>query len=112
MSSRMEATAGCMRRAVSHEENCTSEEIRGVLSAMRSGIWELSRNSNSGPSRRNGETSKERATATSNLRSRRGSRQSQLRLRNQRGGRGKALTILQACLSAHVGRASGSLLGI
>lgn len=57
MSSRIDATAGWKRRAVSHEEKGTSEDIKGVLSATRRGICELSRNSNSGAPRRKGETS-------------------------------------------------------
>ena len=56
-----------MRSALAHEENRTRVGIKGVLRASRSGICELSRNSNSGLPRMNGKTSKERATATSAL---------------------------------------------
>ncbi len=42
-------------------------ETRGVLRARRRGIGALSRNSNSGPPRRNGGTSADRAMATSHL---------------------------------------------
>ena len=42
-------------------------ETKGVLRARRRGIGALSRNSNSGPPRRNGGTSVDRAMATSHL---------------------------------------------
>lgn len=67
MSSRMAATAGWMRRASSHDENGTSVEMKGVFSGRRRGICALSRNSNSLPPCKKGETSNERAIATSVL---------------------------------------------
>lgn len=67
MSSRMEATAGWIRSASSHEQNRGSEVMKGVLRARRSGACEFSRNSNSLPSCKNGLVSNEKAMATSDL---------------------------------------------
>ena len=67
MSSRIDATAGCIRSASPHSENCTSEGIKGVMRASRRGIWRFSSKLNSPPPRRNGTLSNDKAIAASHL---------------------------------------------